>query len=237
MTTGDPGSTGASASRREPISTGESRWWNDSAVQAMPSAFDGGGRPAWQRMLSGRRLDILDPDSGDIALDDIAHGLARVARWNGQTRGPQILSVAQHSILVEALLAHIAPEAKPTEKLTALLHDAPEYVVGDLISPFKAFVGETYRSVEERLFAAILRRFGLAVPSAGLLALIKRADRAAARLEAVTLAGFDEGEAFAVLGPPEPGLAGFVPWLAPRTADEVQRDFLARCHALGISSA
>lgn len=234
MTAGDPGS--ARALGGEPVPTGESRSWNEPVVQAMPSDFDGGGRPAWQRMLSGRRLDILDPDSGDIALDDIAHGLARVARWNGQTRGPQILSVAQHSILVEALVAHIAPETDQSGKLTALLHDAPEYVVGDLISPFKAFVGETYRSVEKRLFAAILRRFGLAAPSAGLLALIKRADRAAARLEAVTLAGFGESEAFAVLGPPEPGLAGFSPWLAPRTADEVQRDFLARCHALGIGS-
>lgn len=193
-----------------------------------------GPGPAWQRMLSGRRLDLLDPAPSDIDLHDIAHGLARVARWNGQTRGPYILSVAQHSLLVEALVGHIAPRARQVERLTALLHDAPEYVVGDLISPFKACVGDTYKAVEARLFAAILSRFALPPPDATLLALIKRADRAAARLEAVLLAGFDEVEAEAVLGPPEPGLDGFAHWLAPRPSDQVEASFVARCRSLGV---
>ncbi len=153
---------------------------SDPTTPANPLVLDGGR--AWQRMLSGRRLDLLDPRPCDIDLDDIAHGLARVARWNGQTRGPQILSVAQHSLLVEALAGHVAPRLGRRERLVALLHDAPEYVVGDLISPFKAFVGETYRSVEDRLFAAILQRFDLPTPETPLLTLLKRADRAAARL-------------------------------------------------------
>lgn len=193
-----------------------------------------GTGPAWQRMLSGRRLDLLAPSPRDIDLHDIAHGLARVARWNGQTRGPYILSVAQHSLLVEALLGHIHPKADRHARAVAILHDAPEYVVGDLISPFKACVGEAYKAVEARLFAAILDRFALAEPDDALLALIKRADRAAARLEAVLLAGFDEAEAQAVLGAPEPGLDGFAAWLRPRPSDQVEAAFVDRCRVLGM---
>ena len=196
-----------------------------------------GTGPAWQRMLSGRRLDLLDPRPRDIDLRDIAHGLARVARWNGQTSGPTILSVAQHSLLVEALVGHIAPDMSAPERLVALLHDAPEYVVGDLISPFKACVGDAYKLVEAKVFDAILIRFRLAAPDAALLGLIKRADRAAARLEAVLLAGFDEAEAQSVLGDPEPGLSEFASWLAPKTSDVVEAEFVARCRALGASAA
>ena len=188
---------------------------------------------AWQRMLSGRHLDLLSPRPDDIDLDDIAHGLARVARWNGQTRGPHILSVAQHSVLVEALAAHLDPEIGASGRLTALLHDAPEYVIGDLISPFKAVVGEAYRTVERRLFDAILTRFCLPRPDEELSSVIKRADRAAAHLEATTLAGFAEDEITALLGPPEPGLRHFSPWLSPEPADVVQQAFLSRCRALG----
>lgn len=200
-----------------------------------PDGIAGGSGPAWQRMLSGRRLDLLAPAPADIDLFDIAHGLARVARWNGQTRGPYILSVAQHSLLVEALVGHIEPDVAQAGRLTALLHDAPEYVIGDLISPFKACVGDAYKAVEHRLFAAILSRFALPDPASGLLALIKRADRAAARLEAVMLAGFDEAEAMAVLGPAEPGLDRFAPWLEARPSDRVEADFVARCRALGVA--
>src|SRR4051812_49924734 len=115
---------------------------------------------AWQRMLSGRRLDLLDPSPLDVELEDIAHGLARVARWNGQTAGPHVFSVAQHSLLVEAIGRHFLPEPSPAEALELLLHDAPEYVIGDIISPFKAAIGDSYKAVERRLLTAIRARFG-----------------------------------------------------------------------------
>ena len=128
---------------------------------------DGAKRPtatpprAWQRMLSGRRLDLLDPSPLDIEIEDIAHGLARVARWNGQTIGAHIFSVAQHSLLVEAVLRHRCRASTSAWRLAALLHDAPEYVIGDMISPFKAVIGGDYKAVEKRLLAAIHIRFGL----------------------------------------------------------------------------
>src|SRR5471030_756120 len=105
---------------------------------------------AWQRMLSGRRLDLLDPSPMDIEIDDIAHGLARVARWNGQTLGQHAFSVAQHTLLVEDIARLIAPDLGPQGRLAVLLHDAPEYVIGDMISPFKALLGADYRAVEAR---------------------------------------------------------------------------------------
>ncbi|MEM7423152.1 MAG: HD family hydrolase, partial [Pseudomonadota bacterium] len=151
---------------------------------------------AWQRMLSGRRLDLLDPSPLDIEIEDIAHGLARVARWNGQTTGEHPFSVAEHSLLVEQIFAIYKPKATAPERLTCLLHDAPEYVIGDMISPFKAAIGLDYRDFEARLEAAVHIRFGLPpVPAAGLKKLIKRADRASAWFEATQLAGFDQSEA------------------------------------------
>ena len=116
---------------------------------------------AWQRMLSGRRLDLLDPSPLDVEITDIAHGLARVARWNGQTRGDHAFSVAQHSLLVEQIFRATTGATSPAWQLAALLHDAPEYVIGDMISPFKATLGEDYKSVEQRLQHAIHLRFGL----------------------------------------------------------------------------
>src|SRR6202163_321467 len=159
---------------------------------------------AWQRMLSGRRLDLLDPSPLDIEMADIAHGLARVARWNGQTEGAHIFSVAQHCLLVETI-ARQRVRLSRRHRLAALLHDAPEYVIGDMISPFKAVIGDAYKTVEARLLAAIHLRFGLpAVLPADLPALIKAADRAAAHLEATRLAGFAKTEAgrFFGGGPP-----------------------------------
>ena len=150
---------------------------------------------AWQRMLSGRRLDLLDPSPLDIEIEDIAHGLARVARWNGQTAGRSAFSVAQHSLLVEELAAFADRKIETRWRLAALLHDAPEYVVGDLISPFKAAVGLDYKELERKLLAAIHIRFGLpARLPAAVTALIKRADRMSAYLEATRLAGFTEAE-------------------------------------------
>jgi 5'-deoxynucleotidase YfbR-like HD superfamily hydrolase len=158
---------------------------------------------AWQRMLSGRRLDILDPSPLDIELSDIAHGLARVARWNGQTVGDFPFSVAQHSILVLELFRTFDPKADEREQLYALLHDAPEYVMGDIISPFKAAMGGNYKDVENRLLAAVYLRFSLgAVPPTALVRRIKQADKEAAYHEAVRLAGFEEAEARRFFGEP-----------------------------------
>ncbi len=151
---------------------------------------------AWQRMLSGRRLDLLNPSPLDIEIEDIAHGLSRVPRWNGQTIGDHIFSVAQHSVLVEHIAHQLAPTLSAKERLSILLHDAPEYVIGDIISPFKAAVGETYKAIENRLLAAIHIRFGLPPQiTPTLQRLTKKADKMAAHLEAIHLAGFNQDEA------------------------------------------
>jgi 5'-deoxynucleotidase YfbR-like HD superfamily hydrolase len=170
---------------------------------------------AWQRMLSGRRLDLLDPSPLDVEMDDIAHGLARVARWNGQTKGAHIFSVAQHCLLVEALARAKVPRLDRTGRLALLLHDAPEYVIGDMISPFKTVIGDSYKAVEHRLLAAIHLRFGLParLPET-LQGLIKAADRAAAYLEATRLAGFQEDEARKFFGQP------------PKFSAAIERDYL-----------
>lgn len=158
---------------------------------------------AWQRMLSGRRLDLLAPSPADIEIEDIAHGLARVARWNGQTRGDHAFSVAQHSLLVADIVATLNPRFSRAEHLAALLHDAPEYVIGDLISPFKAAIGFDYKAFEKRLLAAIHARFCLPVELATeTTAAIKAADRIAAYYEATGLAGFEIAEAREFFGEP-----------------------------------
>jgi hypothetical protein len=185
---------------------------------------------AWQRMLSGRRLDLLDPSPLDVEIADVAHGLARVARWNGQTRGDHAFSVAQHSLAVEAILRHVEGEADHRLLLTALLHDAPEYVIGDMISPFKAVIGTEYKQVESRLALAVHLRFGLKADTpAPLKRRIKAADAIAAYHEATRLAGFAAEEAERFFGSP-PRLAPaflealFTPW-PTRTAEA---RFLAR---------
>jgi len=189
---------------------------------------------AWQRMLSGRRLDLLDPSPLDIEIEDIAHGLARVARWNGQTEGGHIFSVAQHSLLVEAMARARVPRLDRGRRLAMLLHDAPEYVIGDMISPFKAVIGDAYKAVERRLLTAIHRRFGLPAQSAPELdELIKRADRAAAYLEATRLAGFDAAEARRFFGrPPAVSLAFERDYLKPWPAETAQARYLERFRKL-----
>jgi len=180
-------------------------------------------------MLSGRRLDILDPSPVDVELSDLAHGLARVARWNGQTRGDYPFSVAQHSVLVLAIFAAAAPKSSAEARLHALLHDGPEYVMGDIISPFKAAMGGNYKDVEERLQGAINLHFGLpAAPPAVLARQIKKADREAAFHEAVHLAGFSVEEARKFFG--EPSLAafdldGFSELIRPWPTGEAQERF------------
>jgi len=174
---------------------------------------------AWQRMLSGRRLDLLDPSPMDIEIEDIAHGLARVARWNGQTVGEHAFSVAQHSVVVEEIVAHIRPDVEPRWRLAALLHDASEYVIGDMISPFKAALGVDYRTFEERLETAIHVRFGLpAKTPVEIKKLIKQADRACAFFEATQLAGFTHEESLAFFDAPPRGYSLAIDPLPPAQA-------------------
>ncbi|CAH1671702.1 HD family hydrolase [Hyphomicrobiales bacterium] len=188
---------------------------------------------AWQRMLSGRRLDLLDPSPLDIEIEDIAHGLARVARWNGQTHGAHSFSVAQHSLLVEAIAAHLNPDWNAAWRLMALLHDAPEYVIGDMISPFKVVMGDAYKSVELRLLAAIHLRFGLpATTPAALKRKTKEADTIAAFFEATRLAGFAREEALKFFGRPQALPAEILAWLEPLDTETAQARFLERFAAL-----
>ena len=185
---------------------------------------------AWQRMLSGRRLDLLDPSPLDIEIEDIAHGLARVARWNGQTIGDHAFSVAQHSLIVEEIVGFIDPDISPEDRLMALLHDGSEYVIGDMISPFKNALGVDYRTFEDRLERAIHIRFGLTpkIPPA-LKKLIKRADLACAYFEATQVAGFGKDESLALFGAPPNGIKIVIdPW----PATKAQLAYIARHNAL-----
>ena len=181
-------------------------------------------------MLSGRRLDLLDPSPLDVEIADIAHGLARVARWNGQTGGDHIFSVAQHTLLVEAIAGVRNPALDRRARLALLLHDAPEYVIGDMISPFKAVIGDAYKAVEQRLLAAIHVRFGLpaALPRE-LTDIVKAADLAAAHLEATRLAGFAADEARRFFGRP-PTLPARIErdYLTPWPANTAQTRYLDR---------
>jgi uncharacterized protein len=191
---------------------------------------------AWQRMLSGRRLDLLDPSPLDIEIEDIAHGLARVARWNGQTKGDHAFSVAQHCVLVAQIYTHMNPKAPSSNVLAALLHDAPEYVVGDMISPFKAALGMDYKAFENRLLAAIHVRFGLlAQISQEVTDAIKVADKISAFLEATQLAGFSIEEGHKYFGQPK-RLTGFDSKLVPLPTQAASTLYLSAFNDLvGIS--
>lgn len=205
-------------------------------------AADRSGQPprAWQRMLSGRRLDLLDPSPLDVEIEDIAHGLARVARWNGQTKGDHAFSVAEHSLLVEDLALRLKPDIPPKWRMAILLHDAPEYVIGDMISPFKTVMGGNYKEIEARLQGAIHLRFSLpaALPQA-IKKLAKRADMISAYFEAVELAGFDDEEASRLFGRPRGFTAGrdgrFRLGLKPLPVAKAQADFLARFRELALA--
>lgn len=181
-------------------------------------------------MLSGRRLDLLDPSPVDIEIEDIAHGLARVARWNGQTRGPLPFSVAQHSLLVEVFCGALRPDWPVKWRLAALLHDGPEFVIGDMISPFKSALGDQYRTIEKRLQRAIHLRFGLPADLPETIEkAIKRADRASAFFEATQLAGFDPIEANSLFGAPK-GVPPTIIRIEPTST--VQKRYLDRFSAL-----
>lgn len=185
-------------------------------------------------MLSGRRLNLLDPSPLDVEIEDIAHGLSRTARWNGQTTGENIFSVAQHALLVERLARRAAPDIDRRWRMAVLLHDAPEYVIGDMISPFKAVIGGDYKAVEARLLAAISLRFGLpATWPEPLVKIVKAADRSSAYLEATRLAGFASDEARRLFGQPtrlDPALEA--EYLTPWTAASAKDRFLARFEEL-----
>lgn len=191
---------------------------------------------AWQRMLSGRRLDLLNPSPLDIEISDIAHGLSRVARWNGQTKGDFPLSVAQHSLIVLELFDAANPDAQPSGQLYALLHDASEYVIGDMISPFKAAMGGNYKEIEDRLLEAIHSRFSLAaIRPAALGRAIKKADQQAAYFEAVQLAGFAPDEARKFFGEPVIAafdLEGFDKLIRPWPTHQAHDRFLERFEAI-----
>jgi 5'-nucleotidase len=194
------------------------------------------GARAWQRMLSGRRLDLLNPSPLDVEIEDIAHGLARVARWNGQTVGDHAFSVAEHCLLVETIAGALSPGLDRSMRLAALLHDAPEYVIGDLISPFKAALSLDYRAFEARLLAAIHLRFGLPVelPPA-VTKLIKRVDKVAAYYEATALAGFSVEEGRRFFGQPrglKPRLVTRLSRLTPMPAAASEAAFLKRFYEL-----
>jgi uncharacterized protein len=188
---------------------------------------------AWQRMLSGRRLDLLDPSPFDIEIDDIAHGLARVARWNGQTLGRHPFSVAQHSLLVEAIAQQQRAELPARTALTVLLHDAAEYVIGDMISPFKAVLGDAYKGVEARILGAVMLRFGLpaAIPQP-ISRLTKEMDTIAAFHESTRLAGFAVDEATTFFGRPVMLPAGIIAMLDPWTTERAQAAFRERFDTL-----
>jgi len=188
---------------------------------------------AWQRMLSGRRLDLLDPSPLDIEVEDIAHGLARVARWNGQTAGSDIFSVVAESLIEKAIGGCLDSALSNPDRLALLLHDAPEYVIGDIISPFKAVIGDAYKGVEARLLAAIHIRFGLpAEPGPAIKSLAKQADRIAAFLEATRLAGFSREEALQFFGRPVPLPAEVDALLTPWPIERSKRRYAARLEAL-----
>jgi 5'-nucleotidase len=198
----------------------------------MHSVVTNTGPRAWQRMLSGRRLDLLDPSPLDIEIEDIAHGLARVARWNGQTQGENAFSVAEHCLLVESIVGDLAPQLDRRFRLAALIHDAPEYVIGDLISPFKAALSLDYKAFEMKLLAAIHLRFGVSAElPEEITKLIKRADKLAAYYEAIGLAGFSREEARRFFGSPRglgPKLVGKLSQLKAAPAEAAEARFLKR---------
>ena len=184
---------------------------------------------AWQRMLSGRRLDLLDPSPLDIEIEDIAHGLARVARWNGQTKGKHSFSVAQHAVLVEKVVREVVTNLSPFDLMSVLLHDAAEYVIGDIITPLKSVLSTSYRDVEHLLMRAIHIRFGLpAEPDLHVVGLIKKADRIAAFYEATMLAGFTKAEAEPLFGSQVRLPKAVLELLVPLATEDAQELFLGR---------
>jgi uncharacterized protein len=196
---------------------------------------------AWVRLLSGKRLDLLNPTPFDWEDEDLALGLARTYRWGGHSAWPLPLSVAQHSLFVLQLRRQRFPDAKDARAdLRELLHDADEGLLGfDSISPLKPFLGEAYHDLVARLQTAIGVRYGLPAWTAKEKRIHKEADRIAAATEAVRVVGWTLDEVHRVLripfepltqDPLEPVYGGkaFAPW-PPQLAAE---RFLAELQAL-----
>jgi len=146
--------------------------------------------------------------------------------------GDYAYSVAEHSLLVEEIFSHQNPDVPAKWQLAALLHDAPEYVIGDMISPVKAAVGPGYGVLDDRLTAAIHLRFGLPaqIPST-VKKRIKRADKLSAWLEAIQIAGFSKDEADKFFGKQDPALVANLS-IKLRPPVEVRQDFTARYQKL-----
>lgn len=183
----------------------------------------------------------MKPAAREVDIEDIARGLSRLPRWNGQTKGSLAFSVAQHSLLVRFLFAELDPKAEKCWQLAALLHDGPEYALGDLIAPFKKVVGETYHQVEQSLQQAIHRRFSLpkVLPSS-VAARVEKADRWSASLEAQVLTSFPK-ETIAQLSPlssrPFPGAAHALlePWPSHVAQGRFLQEFARLYEEKGVS--
>jgi 5'-deoxynucleotidase YfbR-like HD superfamily hydrolase len=147
--------------------------------------------PALMRTVSGRIIDLRDPDPESINIDDIAHALSIEPRFAGHT--PKLYTVAQHSLQVS-----VACQQFPLE---ALLHDAAEYLLKDIPKPLKQLLGETYAVIERRLEFAICQRFRLRRVAAGEVldwpAAVHRADRFILQAEMHDLLGVGELPKFA----------------------------------------
>ena len=118
----------------------------------------------WMQTASGRAFDLLTPRPAQVSLDDIAHALARIARFSGHT--PEVWSVAAHSRLVTRIVAQRSSDREL--RLAALLHDAHEAYLGDMTRPVKEALAwldpgarETWRLLEQRIQGAIHHAFGL----------------------------------------------------------------------------
>ncbi|MDQ7877339.1 HD domain-containing protein [Microbacterium sp. QXD-8] len=111
-------------------------------------------RGDWMQTFTGRQFYPMDPRPDEVDITDIAHSLAMQCRYNGHVR--RFYSVAEHCVLMSQVI-------EPEFALWALLHDATEAYVGDMVRPLKLNMPE-YRAAEDRVEEAIAERFGLPVP-------------------------------------------------------------------------
>lgn len=110
---------------------------------------------AWIQTYTGKQLHILNPKPEEICLRDIAHALSLMCRYNGHIQGHVAYSVAQHCVLV-------SNHCNPEDALYGLLHDASEFAMADIVSPFKRSPQmENYRYYENQLQSMVYRKFGL----------------------------------------------------------------------------